>query len=178
MKTEIIYLAGGCFWCTEAVFQSLQGVISVTSGYMGGTLQNPTYHQVAMGTTGHAETVRIEYDSKIISLDNILEVFFDTHDPTSLNQQGNDVGPEYRSEIFYVDDTQKEIAEKSRAEYQNKLGEERKIVTNIEKALKFFPAEEYHKNYFKEHKTSSYCQIVISPKLEKLKKIHRDKFRT
>ena len=164
---EVITLGAGCFWCTEAIFQQQPGVISVTSGYMGGTAKNPTYEQVCSGTTGHAEVSRIVFDPKITSLDNILKVFWHAHDPTSLNRQGNDSGTQYRSVIFYSTDAQKEIAEKSKAEFGRALVDP--VVTEITKASEFWPAENYHQNYYRLNKNRNpYCHTVIAPKLKKL----------
>lgn len=174
MTTETIYLAGGCFWCTEAVFSSLSGVNSVVSGYMGGASpdggQTPTYGEVSSGSTGHAETIKIDFDPSVIKLEDILEVFFDSHDPTTLNRQGTDVGTQYRSAIFYTNENQKKMAE----DLINKLSENKKIVTELKPAGEFFQAEDYHQDYYKNNPESRYCQIVISPKLEKLQKQHKE----
>jgi peptide-methionine (S)-S-oxide reductase len=164
---EVITLGAGCFWCTEAVFQQQPGVLSVTSGYMGGSVKNPVYEQVCSGTTGHAEVLQIVFDPKKTSLEKILEVFWHAHNPTTLNRQGNDAGTQYRSAIFYTTEDQKRIAEKSKAEYGKKL--EDPIVTEITKAGEFWPAENYHQDYYRQNKNSNpYCQIVIAPKLKKL----------
>jgi peptide-methionine (S)-S-oxide reductase len=166
---ETAVFAGGCFWCTEAVFQKLRGVKSVTPGYAGGTVANPTYDQVSMGSTGHAEAIKFEYDPQEISFQNLLEVFFATHDPTTLNRQGNDVGPQYRSVIFYADEMQKTAAE----EFIRQLTEDKvfdqSIVTTIEPLDEFYEAEDYHKNYYLRNQGQPYCQVVINPKLKKLK---------
>ena len=167
-ETDSITLGGGCFWCIEAVFKLIPGVISATSGYAGGTTDNPTYKQVCTEETGHAEVVRIEYNPKELSLEKILEVFFSAHDPTTLNRQGNDMGTQYRSIILYHSEKQKEASEKFiekiQPEYKNP------IVTEVKKLGKFYPAEDYHKNYFENNPTQPYCQIVIAPKIEKIKK--------
>ncbi|HXD01518.1 MAG TPA: peptide-methionine (S)-S-oxide reductase MsrA [Verrucomicrobiae bacterium] len=164
---EVITLGAGCFWCTEAIFQQVPGVISVTSGYSGGTVKNPTYDLVCTGLTGHAEVSRIVFDPKKTSLEKILAVFWEAHDPTSLNRQGNDSGTQYRSAIFYYTDEQRQIAEKSRAEAAKEFS--RPVVTEITKAGEFYPAEDYHQNYYQLNKNiNPYCTMVISPKLKKL----------
>ena len=168
MKETIIF-AGGCFWCTEAVFSELKGVLSVMPGYAGGQKSNPTYGEVCTGMTGHAEVTRVEYDPAQILFSDLLTVFFATHDPTTLNRQGNDVGTQYGSAIFYTTDAQKKESEDFIAEL-NKEGE--KVVTELKPLDVFYPAENYHQNYFKNNPDKPYCQVVISPKLEKLK----DKF--
>lgn len=167
IKTAVF--AGGCFWCTEAVFQRLKGVISVLPGYSGGNVENPTYEQVSSGTTGHAEAVKFEYDPEQISYENLLTVFFATHDPTTLNRQGNDEGPQYRSVIFYADEQQKQQAEN----YVRKLEQDQTfsnpIVTTIEPLKEFYVAENYHQNYYNTHPNAGYCAVVIDPKIKKLK---------
>lgn len=174
---EIATFANGCFWCTEAVFQELKGVKKVLSGYSGGHVENPTYEQVCGKNTGHAESLRIEYDPQQISFDELLEVFWKTHDPTTLNRQGNDVGPQYRSVVFYHNQEQKEKAEK----YKNELDAsgifDAPIVTTIEPFTVFYPAEDYHSNYYKRNPSQSYCYYVIKPKMEKFKKIFGDKIK-
>jgi len=157
--------AGGCFWCTEAVFDELKGVASVMPGYTGGGVKNPTYEQVCAGKTGHAEAIKIEYDPEKISYDDLLTVFFATHDPTTLNRQGNDVGTQYRSAIFYADESQKKDAET----FIKKLNESGpKVVTELKPLDAFYDAEEYHRKYYRNNSRAPYCQIVINPKLEKL----------
>lgn len=173
-KQKII-LAGGCFWCTEAVFKSLKGVETVTSGYAGGTIDNPTYYQVADGSSGHAESVEIVFDSNVISLKEILEVFFKLHDPTTLNKQGADIGTQYRSAIFYTNNEQIKIIEDEIAHAQKSYNE--KIVTTVSKLNKFFPAEPEHKNYYLRNKGNTYCTLVIDPKIQKLKKNFKDLIR-
>ncbi|GGD33045.1 peptide-methionine (S)-S-oxide reductase MsrA [Flavobacterium orientale] len=174
---EIATLAGGCFWCTEAVFLELEGVKKVVSGYIGGILENPTYKDIGTGTTGHAEAIQITFDPKVISFGELLEIFFATHDPTTLNRQGNDIGTQYRSEIFYYNDQQKEISE----DYIDLMTSEKTftkpIVTRISPASKFYEAEEYHQNYYNLNKTQSYCSYVITPKIEKLKKNYKSRLK-
>ena len=171
-------LANGCFWCTEAVFQQLEGVEKVTSGYSGGNVKNPTYEEVCKGNTGHAECLKIEYDPSKISFDELLEVFWETHDPTTLNRQGNDIGPQYRSVVFYQNEEQKNKAEKYKAELDKSGAFDKPIVTAIEPFTVFYPAENYHKDYYQNNKTQPYCYYVIRPKLEKLKKVFADKLKT
>jgi peptide-methionine (S)-S-oxide reductase len=165
---EIATLAGGCFWCTEAIFKRLKGVKSVTSGYSGGTIENPSYEQVSTGATGYAESVQIEFDPKIIPYEKILDVFWHTHNPTTLNQQGNDIGTQYRSAIFYQTQKQKEMAEKSKADLEKEKLYEDKIVTEIVPFSNFYQAEHYHKDYYDNNKDDSYCTFVINPKIQKL----------
>lgn len=173
-NTEIATFGNGCFWCTEAVFQQLAGVKKVTSGYSGGHVKNPTYEQVCDKQTGHAEVLKIEYDPSIISFDKLLEVFWGTHDPTTLNRQGNDVGPQYRSVIFYHNNQQKEKAESYKQELDKSSAFDKPIVTAIEPFTNFYPAENYHQDYYKNHSSQSYCYFVIKPKMEKLKKVFAD----
>ena len=165
---ETAYIAGGCFWCTEAVFQRLKGVEELTSGYIGGTVKNPTSREVCSGRTGHAEGLKVVFDPQIISYRTILTVFFATHDPTTLNRQGNDVGTQYRSSIFYVNNEQKLIAEKLISELQETTFDE-PIVTDLVVEMPFYNAEEEHHNYYNDHNEQSYCSFVISPKIQKLK---------
>ena len=166
-KTELATLGGGCFWCLEAVFERLEGVKSVTSGYAGGTKENPTYKEVCLGATGHAEVIQIEFDPQKISYEKLLEVFWQAHDPTTLNRQGADVGTQYRSIILYHNETQKKAAEESRQAAQWKSTG--RIVTEIVPLTKFYKAEDYHQDYFRNHPNAPYCAVVIGPKLEKLK---------
>lgn len=174
---EVITLGGGCFWCTEAVFQRLKGVDTVVSGYMGGVTKNPTYKEICTGTTGHAEVIQVIYDPAVISTVEILEVFFATHDPTTLNRQGADVGTQYRSVVFYHNDEQKKLAEEIIQDL-NKAGVYKNpIVTQIAKAEVFYPAEDYHQNYYNLNKNQSYCAFVITPKLDKFQKVFRDKLK-
>lgn len=170
-------LANGCFWCTEAVFQQLSGVEKVTSGYSGGFTENPTYEEVCDKRTGHAECLQIEYDPGKITYDELLEVFWKTHDPTTLNRQGNDVGPQYRSVIFYHDEEQKEKAEKYRKELDESGAFDKPIVTSIEPFKVFWPAENYHTDYYLNNPAQSYCYFVIKPKMDKLKKVFSHKLK-
>ncbi len=166
MKT--IVLAGGCFWCTEAVFKMLRGVHAVEPGYAGGAKQNPTYEEVCSGTTGHAEAVRIEYDPAQAKLEDILTVFFATHDPTTLNRQGNDVGTQYRSAVLYTTDEQKTAVERIITEIDASAAEGGKVVTEVTPLERFWPAEEYHRDYFERNPERAYCQVVINPKVAKV----------
>ena len=165
---EIAIFAGGCFWCTEAIFQQLNGVLSVTPGYTGGRVENPSYEQVSSGITGHAEATRIEFDPSIISFNKLMEVFFATHDPTSLNRQGNDEGEQYRSSIFFTAYEQKKSAEEYIATLSAARAYTRPIVTTIEPFTVFYEAEDYHRQYFEHHKDQPYCQLVIAPKIRKV----------
>jgi|SRR3990167_6998639 len=165
---ETATLAGGCFWCTEAIFKRLKGVNSVLPGYAGGTIENPTYTQVCSGNTGHAEAIQIEFDPSLIPYEKILDVFWHTHDPTTLNRQGNDTGTQYRSAIFYHNGQQKEFAEKSKKELGNEGILHDRIVTEIVPLGNFYAAEDYHKNYFDRNRQESYCNFVIVPKIQKL----------
>jgi peptide-methionine (S)-S-oxide reductase len=170
--------ANGCFWCTEAVFEELEGVISATSGYTGGKTENPTYKQICTGQTGHAEALQIVYDPKKISFDELLEVFWETHDPTTLNQQGADVGTQYRSGIFYHNEEQKQKAEKYKAELDKSGAFNKPIVTEITPFSKFYAAEDYHQQYFENNEnTNPYCKIVIRPKLDKFRKVFKNKLK-
>ncbi|MBK8500273.1 MAG: peptide-methionine (S)-S-oxide reductase MsrA [Flavobacteriales bacterium] len=176
-KLDTITLGAGCFWCVEAVFLELKGVASVTSGYMGGEAKDPTYREVCSGTTGHAEVARIVYDPALISVDELLEVFWQTHDPTTLNRQGADVGTQYRSVIFCHTDEQQRVAN----EYKRKLNEaaafRSPIVTEIAQADVFYPAEDYHQNYYALNGGQGYCQMVIRPKLDKFRKVFADRLK-
>ncbi len=174
---EVATLGGGCFWCTEAVFGELEGVVEVEPGYSGGTKANPTYEEVCTGTTGHAEVVRITFDPKVITFKEILEIFFTIHDPTTLNRQGNDVGTQYRSVIFYHDDQQKTVAEQVIREISEAKVWNAPIVTQVEPFKVFYKAEDYHKDYFKRHPELAYCRVVIAPKLVKLRKLYRSKLK-
>ena len=176
-NTEIATFGTGCFWCTEAVLESLDGVKKVVSGYSGGTVANPTYKEVCEGTTGHAECVEVTFDPKVISYADLLEAFFRSHDPTSLNRQGNDVGTQYRSVIFYHNDAQKALAEKAKVELDKSGAYSKPIVTEITKAVKFYLAEDYHQNYFANNPDQGYCAFVIAPKLDKFKHVFADKLR-
>jgi peptide-methionine (S)-S-oxide reductase len=167
-KTEIATLANGCFWCTEATFRRLKGVKSVLPGYAGGTVKNPSYDQVCAGKTGHAESTQIEFDPTVISFEKILDIFWHTHNPTTLNRQGNDVGTQYRSAIFYHDEKQKEIAEKSKKEIEQEGLYKDSIVTEITPFKNFYLAEGYHKDYYEKHQDAPYCNFIIEPKIHKL----------
>lgn len=161
-------LAGGCFWCTEAIFKRLKGVTQVTSGYAGGSIQNPTYHQVSSGITNHAEAIQIEFDPSIISFEKILKIFWATHNPTTVNRQGNDVGTQYRSVIFYHSDKQKQLAESSKKTMEVSGEYKDKVVTEILPFTNFYKAEDYHQNYYDNNKNAPYCSLVIDPKIQKL----------
>ena len=166
METAIF--GGGCFWCTEAVFKMLKGVVSITPGYAGGSKPNPTYDEVCGGETGHAEVLRIEYDPAIISFRTLLTVFFATHDPTTLNRQGADVGTQYRSIIFFTTPAQKEEAEKFIREVDASSAEGNPVVTEVKPLTKFYEAENYHRDYFARNPDKAYCELIISPKVEKV----------
>jgi peptide-methionine (S)-S-oxide reductase len=174
---ELATLAGGCFWCLEGVYEQLRGVERVVSGYAGGTLPNPTYQQVCSGTTGHAEVVQITYDPTVVTYQELLEVFFTIHDPTTLNRQGADVGTQYRSAIFYHNAEQKEVAEQVIAAITAAGIWPAPLVTQVVPLQQFYPAEDYHQNYFQQHPTQPYCQAVIAPKVAKFRKHFLDKFR-
>jgi peptide-methionine (S)-S-oxide reductase len=168
--TEIATLAGGCFWCLEAVFKEVDGVEEVTSGYTGGTTVNPTYQEVCTGTTGHAEAVQLTFNPGKISYREILQIFFSVHDPTTLNRQGGDVGTQYRSAIFYHNEPQRAVAEAVIKELNEAHLWKKPIVTQLVALEKFYPAEDYHREYFSRHPEQSYCQVVISPKVSKFRK--------
>jgi peptide methionine sulfoxide reductase msrA/msrB len=176
--TETATFGAGCFWCVEAVFQELKGVISVTSGYAGGHVKNPSYKEVCYGTTGHAEVAQIVYDPSVTSYDELLEVFWQTHDPTTLNRQGADEGTQYRSVIFYHNDTQKERAEYYKQELDASGAWDRPIVTEISPLPTFYPAEDYHQNYYSTNPEQGYCRAVIRPKVEKFRKVFADKLKS
>ena len=167
---ELATFGSGCFWCTEAVFQQLKGVKSVKSGYAGGTTENPSYEQVCTGITGHAEVIQVEFDPSIISYEELLEVFFETHNPTTMNRQGNDVGTQYRSIILYHSDEQKEIAERVKKRLDESGKWKNPIVTEIKPFTEFYIAEDYHQDYYNQNKNQPYCRVVISPKLQKFEK--------
>ena len=178
VNTDTATLANGCFWCTEAIFEQLDGVISAVSGYTGGQTSNPTYKEVTTGETGHAECLQIVYDPSKISFDELLEVFWQTHDPTTLNRQGADVGTQYRSGIFYHNEEQKVIAEKYKAALDKSGAFDRPIVTEITPFREFYPAEHYHQQYYENNGNSNpYCRIVIRPKMEKFMKVFKDKLK-
>ncbi len=168
--TETATLGNGCFWCTEAIFQQLNGVISVTSGYSGGKTENPDYKSVCSGNTGHAECLQVVYDPLTISFGELLEVFWKTHDPTTLNRQGNDIGSQYRSVVFYHNEEQRVITEKYKEELDRSGAFSKPIVTTLEPFTRFYPAENYHNDYYNLNGSAPYCQLVIRPKLEKFVK--------
>jgi peptide-methionine (S)-S-oxide reductase len=177
MVTDTAVFGTGCFWCTEAVFQELDGVLKVTSGYSGGHVRNPTYEQVSSKTTGHAEVVQIIFDPEKILFPDLLEVFWKVHDPTTPNQQGNDIGPQYRSAIFYKDNEQKLLAEKYKHELDTSGAFDSPIVTEISPLKKFYEAEDYHQNFYIDNPNYGYCSAVIRPKLDKFEKVFHDKLR-
>lgn len=174
---EVAILGGGCFWCLEAVFVQLRGVEGVESGYSGGAAENPTYEEVCGGSTGHAEVVRISFDPKLVSFKEILAVFFAIHDPTTLNRQGADVGSQYRSAIFYESDRQKAVAEEVVRDLEEKKVWDRPIVTDILPLDRYYPAEDYHQNFFENHPGQGYCRAVIAPKVAEFRKAFMDRLR-
>lgn len=174
---ELATFGNGCFWCTEAIFEQLEGVYKVEAGYAGGAVKNPTYKEVCTGSTGHAEVIRLSYDPKQISYGELLDVFFNTHDPTTLNRQGADIGTQYRSAIFYHNDEQKAEAEKMIADLEKAEVFDDKIVTEITEVNNYYVAENYHQNYYNNNKNAGYCRAVINPKLEKFSKQYKDKLK-
>ena len=177
-EPQTITLGGGCFWCVEAVYQRVDGVTKVVSGYAGGEVANPTYEAVCTGRTGHAEVCQITFDPSVVSLEQILLIFFKSHDPTTLNKQGVDVGTQYRSVVFYDGDEQREAAEKMIDELKSeKVFGKKKIVTEFSPLPEFYPAEDYHQNYFRTHPGEKYCQITIVPKIEKFEKLFKEQSR-
>lgn len=177
-QTDTATFGGGCFWCTEAIFKQVNGVLQVSSGYCGGHVAMPTYEQVCTKTTGHAEVIQIIFDPALISYDELLEIFWKTHDPTTLNRQGNDVGPQYRSVVFYHDDEQKQKAEHYKEQLNKNKVFDNPVVTTIELYKNYYEAENYHQNYYNNNKESNpYCYYVIKPKLEKFQKVFSDKIR-
>lgn len=174
---DVATFAGGCFWCTEAVFERLEGVEKVVSGYTGGQIKNPAYREICTGRTGHAEAVQIVYDPRKIDFSELLEIFFATHDPTTLNRQGNDVGTQYRSAIFYSDDNQKEAAEKFIDFLKDEKVFDSPIVTEITPLTVFYKAEEVHQNYYENNQSQPYCQFIINPKIKKLKTYYANKLK-
>ncbi len=176
-NTDTATFGTGCFWCTEAVFEQLEGVLKVTSGYSGGHVKNPTYEQVCEKNTGHAEVVQLVYDPAVISFDELLEVFWQTHDPTTLNRQGNDVGPQYRSAIFYKDEEQKLKAEHYKKELDKAGAFNAPIVTEISPLINFYAAEQYHQDYYTNNGSQPYCNFVIRPKMEKFQKAFKEKLK-
>jgi peptide-methionine (S)-S-oxide reductase len=177
MQQAVATLGGGCFWCLEAVYVELRGVQRVVSGYVGGTVDNPTYRQVCTGRTGHAEVVQITYDAQQVTYRDLLDIFFTIHDPTTLNRQGNDVGPQYRSAIFYHDEAQRLAAESVIAELTAAKLWPQPIVTEIAPLTKFYPAEDYHQDYFANNAYQPYCQVVVAPKVAKFRKLYFDRLK-
>ena len=177
VKMETATFGTGCFWCTEAIFQQVEGVSKVTSGYSGGKLDNPTYKQVCTGTTGHAECLNIVYDPSKITFDELLEIFWQVHDPTTLNRQGNDIGTQYRSVVFYHNEEQKAKVEKYKAALNKSGAWDNPVVTTLEPFVKFYPAEDYHQNYYNDNTGQGYCQFVIRPKVEKFQKVFKSKLK-
>ena len=174
---EVATFAGGCFWCTEAIFLEIKGVEKVVSGYIGGKTKNPTYKDICTGETGHAEAIQITFNPNEVAYEDLLEVFFGTHDPTTLNRQGADVGTQYRSEIFYHSEAQKTKAENYIQLLEKEKLYDKKIVTKVSSATVFYPAEDYHQNYYNQNSSQGYCQMVIAPKLEKLRKYYKSKLK-
>lgn len=174
---ETITIGGGCYWCVEAIYENLDGVKSVVSGFAGGKTSNPSYKEVSSGNTGHAEVVQITYDKSITSLDEIFKVFFTVHDPTTLNRQGADVGTQYRSVIFYKDEAQKDAAKNIIATLNKAKVYDSPIVTTVELLTQFYKAEEYHQNYYENNKNQRYCQLVIQPKIEKFEKVFKSRLK-
>ena len=174
---EVATFGAGCFWCVEAVFQQIKGVDTVYSGYMGGKYPNPTYREVSSGRSGHAEVVQIVFDPKVVSFAELLEVFWQTHDPTTLNRQGADVGTQYRSAVFYHNQTQKDLATALKKELNEAKAFPNPIVTEISAATAFFIAEDYHQDYFRQNGDQPYCQFVIKPKMDKLQKVFKDRLK-
>lgn len=174
--TAYALLGGGCFWCVEAVYQRMKGVIHIESGYAGGHVKNPPYREICTKTTGHAEVILIKYNPQITSYEEILEVFFRTHNPTTLNQQGNDIGPQYRSVIYYYNEEQKKIAEHVKNNYAPQFWDD-PIVTEISEFVNYYPAEDYHQNYFNNNRLQGYCVFVVKPKVDKFVKEFKDKLR-
>lgn len=176
-KMEVVTLGAGCFWCVESVFLELNGVEKVVSGYSGGSVENPTYKEVCTGSTGHAEVAQITFNPSVVSLEEVLEVFFQTHDPTTLNRQGNDAGTQYRSAIFYNSEAQKETSLRIIQALNASKAWDNPIVTEVSSLGKFYPAEDYHQNYFKLNGDQPYCTYVIRPKLDKFRKVFKDKLK-
>ena len=177
MALQQATFGAGCFWCTEAVFQSLQGVSNVVSGYMGGKTENPTYMEICNGDTGHAEVIQLDYDPEVISFEELLLIFFKTHNPTTLNRQGNDIGTQYRSVIFYHNQEQKEAAMKMIDQLTKELVYDKPIVTEISPASEFYKAEDYHQNYYVDNRSKPYCMFVIQPKLSKFAESFKERIK-
>ncbi len=176
-ETDTATFGSGCFWCTEAIFASLEGVISATSGYSGGNIKNPTYKQICSGTTGHAEVVQLVYDPELISFEVLLEAFWGSHDPTTLNRQGNDVGTQYRSVIFFHNTHQEELATKFKDELNREKVFPNPVITEISPFSEFYKAENYHQDYYEQNGNEPYCRLVIAPKLEKFRKVFSEKLK-
>lgn len=177
-KLQLATFGSGCFWCSEAIYERVKGVTSVVSGYSGGKVVNPTYEDVCSGKTGHAEVIQIKFDPSIVFYDELLEIFWNTHDPTTLNRQGADVGTQYRSVIYYHDDEQMKKAENYKSELNKAKIWRDSIVTEISPFKKFYPAEKYHQNYYEQNPNQGYCSFVITPKIEKFEKVFKDKMKT
>lgn len=177
MNTDTATFGAGCFWCVEAAFESLKGVVSATSGYSGGKVKNPSYKEVCNGTTGHAEVVQVIYDPAVISFKDLLEAFFTVHDPTQLNRQGNDVGTQYRSAVFYHNEEQRQLSTKAIAELNAAAAFPNPVVTEVTAFSAFYPAEDYHQEYFANNPDQPYCAMVVQPKLDKFKKVFKEKLR-
>ncbi len=177
VKLELATFGAGCFWCVEAVFQRLEGVEKVESGYTGGKTERPTYRDICTGLTGHAEVCRISYDPSKITFEELLEVFWGTHDPTTVNQQGADIGTQYRSSIFYHNETQKKLAEEYKAKITKEKVFDAPIITEITACKEYYPAEQYHQNYYNQNSSQGYCSFTIAPKIEKLKKVFKNKLK-
>lgn len=175
-NVDTVIFAGGCFWCSEAMFEELKGVQSVESGYSGGTVINPSYEQVCTGTTGHAESIRIIYDPSVIIYEDLLKVFFTTHDPTTLNRQGADAGTQYRSAVFYLNDKQRETAEKMKKDFAPTIWDD-PIVTEITLYKNFYKAEDYHQSYYDQNPNQGYCRVVITPKVKKFREEFKEKLK-
>ncbi len=176
-QTDTATLGGGCFWCTEAQFQQLDGVLHISSGYAGGATKNPTYKEVCTGTTGHAEVIQVVFDPAKISYDEILAAFWQAHDPTQLNRQGNDEGTQYRSVIFYHSDEQRQIAERYKKQLNEEKAYDKPVVTEISPLTIYYKGEDYHQDYYNQNQTQGYCMFVIQPKLDKFKKVFKDKLK-
>jgi|TARA_B110000238_G_C15960832_1_gene367328 peptide-methionine (S)-S-oxide reductase len=177
VNMELATFGGGCFWCTEAIFEQLEGVLMVESGYSGGHVENPSYNSVINGRSGHAEVIHITFDPKVLSFNELLDVFFNTHNPTTLNQQGADRGTQYRSAVFYHNDTQKKATNEMINGLDKSGAFENKIVTEVTEFDAFYVAEDYHQDYYTNNKTQGYCQVVINPKLEKFQKMYKEKLK-
>lgn len=176
-RISLATFGSGCFWCTEAIFQRIKGVVQVTSGYTGGTVDNPTYREICTGTTGHAEVVQVEYDPAIVAYEDLLQVFWKTHDPTTLNRQGADTGTQYRSVIFYHNEEQRQLAEAYKEQLTTAKAYTKPIVTEILPVQRFYKAEAYHQDYYNANGEAPYCQFVIAPKIDKLEKLLKERMK-